>query len=57
MQEFHLDIKHKVCAKYTNVYFLSRISTEIGEVFEEDDYLDLMVFNVQEQLEEYPNII
>jgi hypothetical protein len=48
MHEFDLKIKQWTRPKHVNVYFQSKLSTNDGEISENDDFLDLLIINVQE---------
>ncbi len=59
MKEFDIDIVHRLERQHGNVDGLKRAYEGMGDVLENDDFLDatIMTINVKEILKEYREII
>jgi hypothetical protein len=59
MEEFGIDIVHRPRKRHGNVDGLTRAYEGVGDVSEDDDFLDaaIMTINAEEALEEYREII
>ncbi len=59
MEEFDIDIVHRLGRRHGNVDGLTRAYEGVGDVLEDDDFPDvaIMTINVDEVLEEYREII
>jgi hypothetical protein len=55
MEEFDIDIIHRPGRRHDNVDGLARTYEGVGDVLEDDDFLDvaIMSINAEETLEEY----